>query len=341
MKSEEKLNKLFDALRKENTNTSVSEIASWVGSKASNAKTKKVNKYNYFKLVMTSTIISTFIVAIILLPIKREYNSNDKNVQLINNYKITNLTDSIYTSDSSEKKLNENNQYEIPFSNSKANSITPINKINTESIINNETQYPIDLSKYSKNDINEKYPQTNIEKATGVWRSLNDSLKVDTLFKGVKLIVFITDFNLDVIVNGCNRTDVALNYNHQLKVKGIYTAPKDRYCELNCVLADSILTVHCNRENYIFNGISIIRETNNLRIDAPKNISVQIQPSSGDIDLELLNPISEYSLDLITEVGEIKERRKELKLIDKTHLVTESGLFKISIKAYSGNINIR
>jgi hypothetical protein len=142
-------------------------------------------------------------------------------------------------------------------------------------------------------------------------------------------------------VNGSNRSDVALNYNHQLKAKGIYSTSKDRYCELNYVLADSILTMHCKRENYIFNGISIIGETNNLKIDVPKNISVQIQSSSGNIDLELLNPISEYSLDLITELGEIKEKRKDLKFLNKSHLVTGSGLFKISIKADRGDIIIR
>jgi hypothetical protein len=99
--------------------------------------------------------------------------------------------------------------------------------------------------------------------------------------------------------------------------------------------------MHCKRENYIFNGISIIGETNNLKIDVPKNISVQIQSSSGNIDLELLNPISEYSLDLITELGEIKEKRKDLKFPNKSHLVTGSGLFKISIKANRGDIIIR
>jgi hypothetical protein len=342
MKSEEKLNRLFEILKKENTTTSFSEINSWIEAHTSIAKAKTVKPYNYSKIIIISSIITTTLIfSIILVSKKIASIEENKILPITKEFRITIPTDSIYSTDSSKNKIIEYIQDEIAFSKTKATSNTPINKIKRETIVKNEIQYPIDLSKHSKNDINETYPQTNIEKSSGIWRSQNDGLKVDTLFKGVKLIVFISDFNQDIIVNGSNRSDVALNYNHQLKAKGIYSTSKHRYCELNYVLADSILTMHCKRENYIFNGITIIGETNNLKIDVPKNISVQIQSSSGNIDLELLNPISEYSLDLITELGEIKEKRKDLKFLNKSHLVTGSGLFKISIKADRGDIIIR
>ena len=262
MKSEEKLNRLFEILKKENTTTSVSEITSWIEAHTSIAKAKTVKPYNYSKIIIISSIITTtLIVAIILVSKKLASIEENKILPITKEFRITTPTDSIYSTDSSKNKIIEYIQDEIAFSKTKATSNTPINKIKRETIVKNEIQYPIDLSKHSKNDINETYPQTNIEKATGIWRSLNDCLKVDTLFKGVKLIVFISDFNHDIIVNGSNRSDVALNYNHQLKAKGIYSTSKDRYCELNYVLADSILTVHCKRENYIFNGKNTFQAT--------------------------------------------------------------------------------
>jgi len=317
MKSEEKLNQLFEILKKENTTTSVSEITSWIEANTSIAKAKTVKPFNYSKIIIISSIITTtLIVAVILVSKKRASIEDNKILSLTKEFRITTPTDSIYSTDSPKNKKIEYIQDEIAFSKTKATSNTPINKIKRDTIVKNEIQYPFDLSKHSKNDINETYPQNNIEKATGIWRSLNDRLKVDTLFNGVKSLVFKGDKS-DILISGSNRADISMKYNYQLKAKGVFSRKKEGNCELSYVLKDSVLTIHLQRKDQNFNGVSVLSESSKIEFYVPENVDVKMDSDLGDIDADGLKNKNTI---LRTALGDISAKNTSGTLDLKTDL---------------------
>ena len=91
---------------------------------------------------------------------------------------------------------------------------------------------------------------------TGSWFSSNDSLHVDTLFNGVKSLVFKGDKS-DIVVQGSERKNLSMKYNYQLNTKGVFSRKKEGNCELSYVLEDSVLTIHLQRKDQKINGISV------------------------------------------------------------------------------------
>ena len=111
MKSEEKLNRLFEILNKENTTTSVSEITSWIEAHTSIAKVKTVKPYNYSKIIFISSIITTTLIVAVMLLSKITRSIEENNILPIpKEFRITTPTDSIYSTDSSNNKIIEYNQ---------------------------------------------------------------------------------------------------------------------------------------------------------------------------------------------------------------------------------------
>jgi hypothetical protein len=134
-------------------------------------------------------------------------------------------------------------------------------------------------------------PRTNNQSNAGSWLSSNDSLFVDTLFSGVKSLVFKGD-KCDLLVRGTERSDISMKYHYQLKTKGVFKRKKESNCELSYELKDSVLTIHLQRENQKFNGISILSESSKMEFIVPENVDVKMDSDLGDIDVDGLNNIS-------------------------------------------------
>ena len=176
--------------------------------------------------------------------------------------------------------------------------------------------------------------KTSLQSNTGSWFSTNDSLHVDTLFSGVKSLVFKGDKS-DILVSGSNRAGISMKYNYQLKAKGVFSRKKEGNCELNYVLKDSVLTIHLKRKDQKFSGISVLSETSKLEFYVPNNIDVKMNSDLGDIDVNGLkaNTTKVYTalgditaenvsgnIDLNTDLGDISMRKLEGKINSVTSL---------------------
>jgi DUF4097 and DUF4098 domain-containing protein YvlB len=129
------------------------------------------------------------------------------------------------------------------------------------------------------------------EKSSGFWTAINDSLEVDTLFNGVKKLVFKGD-KCDIKLRGTERSDISMKYHYQLKAKGVYKRKKESNCELSYELKDSVLTIHLQRKEQKFNGISVLSESSKMEFIVPENVDVRMDSDLGDIDVDGLNNIS-------------------------------------------------
>jgi hypothetical protein len=176
--------------------------------------------------------------------------------------------------------------------------------------------------------------KTSLQSNAGSWFSNNDSLHVDTLFNGVKSLVFKGDKS-DILVSGSNRTGISMKYNYQLKAKGVFSRKKEGNCELSYVLKDSVLTIHLKRKDENFNGVSVLSETSKLEFYVPNNIDVKMNSDLGDIDVNGLkaNTTKVYTalgditaenvsgnIDLNTDLGDISMRKLEGKINSVTSL---------------------
>jgi hypothetical protein len=158
--------------------------------------------------------------------------------------------------------------------------------------------------------------KTSLQSNAGSWFSNNDSLHVDTLFNGVKSLVFKGDKS-DILVSGSNRTDISMKYNYQLKAKGVFSRKKEGNCELNYVLKDSVLTIHLQRKDQNFNGVSVLSESSKIEFYVPDNVDVKMDTDLGDIDA---NGLKNKSTTLHTALGDISAKNTSGTLDLKTDL---------------------
>jgi len=307
MKSEEKLNHLFETLRNEKTSTSVSDITSWIEASAQVTIPKSTSKIiiqkNFF--IMSSIVTTLIVGGLLFLP----GNKESKRTPPQNNTTKEAIMD---TSASIVKQANQlpvNKEFsENPF-------IQPLIDLGIKplpfmEIVNSPAINqldPIRSTQYS--------PRTNNQSNAGSWFSSNDSLFVDTLFTGVKSLVFKGD-KCDLLVRGSERTNISMNYNYQLKAKGVFNRKIQGNCALSYELKDSVLTIHVERKDQNFNGVSLLSETSKIEFNVPSNIDVKMNSNLGDIAAENVTG----NIDLNTDLGDISMRKLEGKINSVTSL---------------------
>jgi len=314
MKSEEKLNHLFETLRNEKTSTSVSDVTSWITAPAQFTVPKSTSKIiiqkNFFIMSSIATIIVT---GVLLMSGNKEPNIAPKQ----------------------KKDMQATIQDTSTVIASQPNHFTFSNEINDNPFI----QPLIDLGLVTLPFAEIIFPsqnstKTSLQSNTGSWFSTNDSLHVDTLFNGVKSLVFKGNKS-DILVSGSNRTGISMKYNYQLKAKGVFSRKKEGNCELNYVLKDSVLTIHLKRKENSFNGVSVLSESSKMEFYVPENVDVKMDSDLGDIDVNGLkaNTTKVYTalgditaenvsgnIDLNTDLGDISMRKLEGKINSVTSL---------------------
>ncbi|MFN6038425.1 MAG: DUF4097 family beta strand repeat-containing protein, partial [Bacteroidota bacterium] len=184
-----------------------------------------------------------------------------------------------------------------------------LNKDSSEKIeIQNQPTTEDDKKNYNRNLQSnsliksiEKVNNPVSKKEKGFWRSFNDTLKVDTLFNGVKALVFTGDKS-DIIIQGSERTYISMNYNYKLKAKGVFSKKKEGNCELSYELKDSVLTINVQRKNQKFSGISVLSESSKMEFNVPENVDVKMSSDLGDMEV---SGIRNKSTILQTSLGDI------------------------------------
>jgi hypothetical protein len=325
MKSEEKLNHLFEALKAEKTSTSVADVTSWIKAPAQVTVPKSTSKIiiqkNFFIMSSIATIIVT---GVLLMSGNKEPNIAPK--QKKDMQATIQDTSTVIASQPNHftfsNEINDN-----PF-------IQPLIDLGLVTLPFAEINPVPEIVQLNAIFPSQNSTKTSLQSNTGSWFSTNDSLHVDTLFNGVKSLVFKGDKS-DILVSGSNRTGISMKYNYQLKAKGVFSRKKEGNCELNYVLKDSVLTIHLQRKDQKFSGISVLSETSKLEFYVPNNIDVKMNSDLGDIDVNGLkaNTTKVYTalgditaenvsgnIDLNTDLGDISMRKLEGKINSVTSL---------------------
>ena len=292
MKSEEKLNHLFETLRNEKTSTSVSDVTSWIKAPAQVTVPKSTSKIiiqkNFFIMSSIATIIVT---GVLLMSGNKEPNIAPK--QRKDMQATIQDTSTVIASQPNHftfsNEINDN-----PF-------IQPLIDLGLVTLPFAEINPVPEIVQLNAISPSQNSTKTSLQSNTGSWFSNNDSLHVDTLFNGVKSLVFKGDKS-DILVSGSNRTDISMKYNYQLKAKGVLSRKKEGNCELNYVLKDSVLTIHLQRKDQNFNGISVLSESSKIEFYVPDNVDVKMDSDLGDIDA---NGLKNKNTILRTSLGDI------------------------------------
>jgi hypothetical protein len=326
MNSEEKLNHLFASLKAEKASTSVADVTTWIQASAQVSAPKSTSKSiiqkNFF---IMSTIVTTLIIGGFLF---LSGNKESKRTPPQNNTKKEAILD---TSTSVVKQANQlpvNKEFsENPF-------IQPLIDLGIEPLPFMEMDNGPAITQLDPIHSTQHSPRTNNQSNTGSWLSSNDSLFVDTLFSGVKSLVFKGD-KCDLLVRGSERSDVSMKYEYQLKAKGVFNRKNQGNCELSYERKDSVLTIRVKRKDQKFNGVSVLSETSKLEFYVPNNIDVKMNSDLGDIDVNGLkaNTTKVYTalgditaenvsgnIDLNTDLGDISMRKLEGKINSVTSL---------------------
>jgi hypothetical protein len=326
MNSEEKLNHLFEALKAEKASTSVADVTSWIQASAQVTAPKSTSKIiiqkNFF---IMSTIVTTLIVGGFLF---LSGNKESKSTPPQNN------TTKEAILDTSTSVLKQDNQIPVNKEFSENPFIQSLIDLGLVTLPFAEINPVPEIVQLNPIFPSQNSTKTSLQSNAGSWFSNNDSLHVDTLFNGVKSLVFKGDKS-DILVSGSNRTGISMKYNYQLKAKGVFSRKKEGNCELSYVLKDSVLTIHLKRKDENFNGVSVLSETSKLEFYVPNNIDVKMNSDLGDIDVNGLkaNTTKVYTalgditaenvsgnIDLNTDLGDISMRKLEGKINSVTSL---------------------
>jgi len=324
--TEESLQKLFTDVKTSPAETNVAEVSQWIETAATvTGGTTIIQKLLQKKLIIMTTIITATIIGTII------YFSTDSAGK--KEIKVTPVIE-INTPPNISTTTNTIVQ------NNKSENLQPLIQpaiIDTPAALNlippqkEELQIVNETPKIISSDTNE-LPLKNEEYiSSGLWESTNDSLHVDTVFNGIKALVFKGRVNDKIVVNGSNRANVAMNYNYKYKVKGIYSR-KNRECEVSYEKKDSVLTIEIDRKNPVNIGVSYSKETSSLSFEVPENIAVQIKTSFGNIDA---SGLKNNDFDLQTTYGDIKASA----LSGKINL--NSGYGDIELNDLNGKIDIK
>ena len=324
--TEESLQKLFTDVKTSPAETNVAEVSQWIETAATvTGGTTIIQKLLQKKLIiMTSIITATIIGTIIFF----STDSADKKEIKVAPVIEINTPPNISTT---TNPIVQNNKSENLLPITQPAIIDTTADVNLKSVQKEELQIVNETPKIISSDTNE-LPKKNEEyNSSGVWESTNDSLHVDTVFNGIKALVFKGRVNDKIVVNGSNRANVAMNYNYKYKVKGIYSR-KNRDCEVIYEKKDSVLTIEIDRKNPVNIGVSYSKETSSLSFEVPENIAVQIKTSFGNIDA---SGLKNNDFDLQTTYGDIKASA----LSGKINL--NSGYGDIELNDLNGKIDIK
>ena len=323
MKSEEKLNLLFETLKAEKSTTRLADVTSWIEAPLNSTYPKSTNKSFIQKnIFIMSSITTTVIIGGILI---FSGNQEVKNTQLVEKYESEILSDpqeSVIENVVPEKKKSD--AIEETITQYYLESIIP--SFSYLEFKNTSEKVQIDFSDSKPLRLSRKN-----RKKSGSWFSTNDSLSVDTIFIGVKSLVFSGDVT-NVKVLGSDRDDIALQYHFGLKNKGGNSSKIAEQCELSYVIEDSVLTIHLKRKSMQGNLENLVNHSSEVEFNIPENIALTMESEVGDISTEgIRNELTH----LHTSVGDITAKNMQ-GLLD---FHTEVG--DVSLDNFEGMVNCK
>ena len=296
MQPEEKLNHLFEALRAESASTSVADVTSWIQASAQVTAPKSTSKMiiqkNFF--IMSTIAITVLVGGLLFLP----GNKESKDTPQQKNTTKESTTDTSTSVVKQADQLPVNKEFsEIPF-------IQPLIDLGIEplpfiEIVNSPAIIQLDPIRSTQ-----QAPITKNQSNTGSWFSSNDSLFVDTLFHGVKKVVFRGSNNDKIMIEGSKRQDISFNYNFENRTKGLIK--KKSKCEVTYEIKDSVLTIRSMKSGNDIVVIGVMYTKESVTFKIPDHIPIDIQTDYGDISANSLNG---SSVQLNTSYGDLDAKK--------------------------------
>ncbi len=299
--TEESLQKLFADVKNTPAETNVADVSQWIDAAAVPGTTTIIQKLLQKKLIIMTSIISTALTISILL---FSGNDNSKNPKTnLNNFqpKIT-----VQHTDTASSKIEDSKKTIINFTPTIPNhtDTTSFSLINPIQVDEESQNKPEPIIVTTIHPI-EKPIIENHNNASGSWKTINDSLHVDTIFNGVESLVFIGKTIGDISIIGGDRKDVKLNASLKLKPKTIFKN-KNKHnndYQLGYELVGTVLTVNLeilSKKLKVDNNK--VNENNKIYFEVPNNILVKVNTGFGDIDVKGIN----NNIDIKTSFGDIK-----------------------------------
>jgi hypothetical protein len=327
--NDETLQNLFNEVKGSPTETEVHEISSWLdaASAVSTSTGAKLFSTTTKYITMTSILTITILGAIYLTSADKATEKSVNTTPRIKKsiVKATKLPQTA-TLIEEEKLIKKPTDLNVT---TDSTTPPPIYKMPENPISPNENKVtPISISR----DI----PDTTVipvffskEANSGIWKSVNDSLSIDTIFNGVKKLIFTGYINKKAVITGSKRNNVSMSYSYNYKAKGIFVG--NSQCEVRYKKIDSVLTIQIERKSTVNVGVSFTKLTSGILFEVPENIAIDINTSYGDIDIRnLVN----NAFQVKTAYGDIEAQS----IVGTPKLLTNYG--DIILDRISGNIEI-
>jgi hypothetical protein len=328
--TEESLQKLFTDVKTSPAETNVAEVSQWIETAATvTGGTTIIQKLLQKKLIIMTSIITTALTISILL-----FSGKDNNKKRQNNSGNLQQKIKVQPADTVFTHIDQSNNPQLNF------TATIPDHIDTSSIslknpIQVDEDFQIQPESLKVNLLN-PIENTSIDSqynSSGSWKTIDDSLHVDTVFNGVKTLIFVGKTIGDISVVGGNRQDVEMNASLKIKTKTIFKNKNknSKDYQLGYDLDGTILTINLEEltKKFVVEK-NMDKQNNKIEFKVPENITVKINTGFGDIVIKGIS----NNIDIKTSFGDIKSDRivGDIKL--------HSGYGDISVDELNGKIDI-
>jgi len=338
--TEESLQKLFTDVKTSPAETNVAEVSQWIETAATvTGGTTIIQKLLQKKLIIMTSIITTALTISILL-----FSGKDNSKKRQNNSGNLQQKIKVQPADKVFTHIDDSNNPQLNFTSTIPDHIdtTSINLNNTVQVDEDFQIQPESLKVNLLNPI-ENTSIDSQNNSSGSWKTIDDSLHVDTVFNGVKTLIFVGKTIGDISVVGGNRQDVEMNASLKIKTKTIFKNKNknSKDYQLGYDLDGTILTINLEElsKKFVVEK-NMTKQNNKIEFKVPENIAVKINTGFGDIDIKGIN----NNIDIKTSYGDIKSAviSGDIKLHSDFGDITVDELNgKIDINTGYGDINAK
>lgn len=286
MTPEDKLNQLFEAMRTEKTSVNLSEVMTWIETPVAVSVQQHTVKGSAGKtLIISATIATTVALGGLFFYLKNSSPASDE---------IVEHSPLMHSDDVNLNPVKPLNDFNDP----KTLTVLPAEKQSADTAAET-TPIPemvSEVTPFQPEVVNRQYVSTVTkfsEAGSGKWTAVNDSLRVDTLFSGIKKLVLTGDITHQVKLSGTSGDNVLLDCYHKTSTKGVSITLKKAKskAELSYRIKDSVLFLHFDNGNTSTKVVFVgsFRHEGYLNLSIPSGLEIDLNTSFGDLKLSNLN----------------------------------------------------
>jgi hypothetical protein len=301
--NDEALQKLFEEIRNTPPETGVNEVSGWLDAASAVSAGTGVSTR---PMIMKITTITSMLAITILGAIYITSADKDAEKSIIPIYQlekaITNPTKPPLAPQPGEKEKFKNDTISLP-NDGYPTDLQPVDDFQESPIP--QTEHKI-ITLPVIQDISDTIvaPEIQANEATsGKWRSFHDSLYIDTIFNGVKKLIFAGRIANKIMVVGDQRNNVSMTYSYSYRAKGIFVGKSQ--CEVGFQKVDSVLTIQVEQKSTVNVGVSFTKLASSMTFEVPENIAIEVTASYGDIEIKEMR---DNRFLIKTAYGDIKAR---------------------------------